>query len=152
MAVQTQIRHCRMLHLIRVCTVCFNYRKLRIKWNSLPQFRNIFQPRDSLPISAASALIFCYTPPHSSGGVLWFHVGSPCVRTSIRLTSVCPSVFHFRMITWVNINGFSPNLVCALILWRSGLGLLMGKFCQFLMELSAQDMPIFSFSDCNLSK
>ena len=25
-------------------------------------------------------------------------------------------------------HGFSPNLVCALILWRSGLGLLMGKF------------------------
>ena len=30
----------------------------------------------------------------------------------------------------VNINEFSPNLVCALILWRSGLGLLMGKFRQ----------------------
>ena len=24
--------------------------------------------------------------------------------------------FHFRMITLVNVNGFSPNLVCALIL------------------------------------
>ena len=47
-----------------------------------------------------------YTPPHDSGGVLWFHAGRPCVR---------PSVFSFRMITWVNINGFSPNLVCALI-------------------------------------
>ena len=34
-------------------------------------------------------------------------------------------------------NGFSPNLVCALILWKSGLGLLMGKFCQVLTELSA---------------
>ena len=41
--------------------------------------------------------------------------------------SVCPSVcFRFWIITWVNINGFSSNLVCALILWRSGLGLLMG--------------------------
>ena len=37
------------------------------------------------------------------------------------------------------------NLVCALILWRSGFGLLMGKFHQFLTELSAQDMPVFSF-------
>ena len=27
-----------------------------------------------------------------------------------------------------SVNGFSPNLVCALILCRSGLGLLMGKF------------------------
>ena len=69
----------------------------------------------------------------------------------VRLSSVSHwSVFHFRMITWVNINGFSPNLVCALILWRSGLGLLMGKFHQFLTELSAQD--IFSFPDDNLSK
>ena len=48
------------------------------------------------------------------------------------------SIFSFRIITWVNINGFSPNLVCALILWRSGLGLLMGKFCQILTELTAQ--------------
>ena len=44
------------------------------------------------------------------------------------------------------MNGFSPNLVCALILWRSGLGLLIGKFYQILMELSAIDMPIFLFS------
>ena len=45
-------------------------------------------------------------------------------------TSVCPSVF--RLITRVNFNGLSPNFVCTLILWRSGLGLLMGKFPQFL--------------------
>ena len=88
-----------------------------------------------------------YTTPHNSGGVLWFHIGRPWVRPSVR-----PSVFRFRMITWVNINGFSPNLVCGLILWRSGLGLLMGKFRQFLTVLSARDMPIFSFPDDNLSK
>ena len=63
--------------------------------------------------------------------------------SSVCPSSVCPSVFRFRMITCVNINGFSPNLVCALILWRSGLGLLMGKFRQFLTELSARDRPIF---------
>ena len=28
----------------------------------------------------------------------------------------------------------------------------MGKFCQFLTELSARDMPIFSFPDDNLTK
>ena len=56
------------------------------------------------------------------------------------------------MKTWLNINGFSPNLVCALILSRSGLVLLMGKFCLILTELSARDMPIFSFLDDNLSK
>ena len=65
---------------------------------------------------------------------------------------VCPSVFRFQTIAWVNINEFSPNLVCTLILWRSGLGLLMGKFCQNFTELPARDMPIFSFPDDNLSK
>ena len=74
------------------------------------------------------------------------------VSVSVCQLYVCLSIFRFRMITWVNINGFSPNLVCALILWRSGLGLLMGKFCQIFMKLSARDMPIFSFPDYNLSK
>ena len=74
------------------------------------------------------------------------------VCLSVRRMSVRPSVFRFQMITLVNINGFSPNLVCALILWRSGLGLLMGKFRQIFTELSARDTPIFSFPDDNLSK
>ena len=39
--------------------------------------------------------------------------------------------FHFRTITRVNRSGFSQNLVRALVLWRSGFGLLMGKFRQF---------------------
>ena len=43
-------------------------------------------------------------------------------------------------------------MVCALILWRSGLGLRTGKFRQFLTELSARDTPMFSFLDDNLSK
>ena len=47
---------------------------------------------------------------------------------------------------------FHQNLVCALILLRSGLGLLMGKFRQILTDLSARDTPIFSFPDDNLSK
>ena len=71
--------------------------------------------------------------------------------------SVCPSVirlsvFCFWMITRVKVNGFSPNLVCALILWRSCLESLMGKFSQFFFELSARDTPIFSFPGDNLSK
>ena len=71
-----------------------------------------------------------YTPPHNSGGVLWFHVGRPCACLSIQPSVSHPCVFAFRMITWVNVNGFSPNLVSALILWRSGLDLIMGKFRQ----------------------
>ena len=30
-----------------------------------------------------------YTPPHNSGGVLWFHIGRPCVRPSYIRPSVC---------------------------------------------------------------
>ena len=48
--------------------------------------------------------------------------------------------------------GFSPDLLYALRLRRSGLGLLMGKFRQIFTELSAQDTPIFSFPEDNLSK
>ena len=32
------------------------------------------------------------------------------------------------------MNGFSPNLVYALILWRSGLGLIMGNFVNILQN------------------
>ena len=76
---------------------------------------------------------FKFIPRHTIvaghyGFTLDFRVSvRPGVRPSIR-----PSVLRFQMITRVNINGFSPNLVCALILWRSGLGLLMGKFRQIL--------------------
>ena len=42
--------------------------------------------------------------------------GLTCRWTPTQSKTVHPSIFHFRMITWVNINGFSPNLVCALIL------------------------------------
>ena len=59
--------------------------------------------------------------------------------------------FRFQT-TLVNINGFMLNFLCALILWRSGFGLLMGKFCQFLTELSACDTSVFLFQDNNFSK
>ena len=57
------------------------------------------------------------------------------------LPVICP-YFHFRTITLVNVNGFSPNLVCALIFWRSALELLMGKFCQFLTVICLQHIHI----------
>ena len=72
------------------------------------------------------------------------------VGLSIRLLLI-HVYFHFQMITWVNINGLSPNLVCALILWIFGLGLPLGKFHQFLMDLSAPDMHISLFLDDNKS-
>ena len=52
------------------------------------------------------------------------------------------------MIPLVNINGFSPNLVYALILWRSAFRLLIGNF---LTEFSATDMSMFSVLDNNFS-
>ena len=48
--------------------------------------------------------------------------------------------------------GLKPNLLYALTLRRSGLGLLMGKFRQIFTELSARDTPISLFLDDNLSK
>ena len=94
----------------------------------------------------SNSQLFLYPATQLWWGIIVSHWSSVCPSI------VRPSVFCFRMITWVNINGFSPNLVCVLILWRSGLGLLMGKFRQFLTQLSARDTPIFSFPDYNLSK
>ena len=53
-----------------------------------------------------------------------------------RWMSVCLSICPFIRISFPddNFNGFSLNLVCALILWRTGLGLLMDIFRQILME------------------
>ena len=71
---------------------------------------------------------FLLFSPHYSGRVLVLRWPSVCL-------SVCPSIhkyFYLWMINWVNINRFSANLVCALILCRSGLGLLMVRFRQFL--------------------
>ena len=74
--------------------------------------------------------------------------------TLVVYMSVRPFVFSFwadnsSKCKWI----FTKFGVCIqLILWRSGLRLLMGKFCQFLTELSAQDTSIFSFPDNDWSK
>ena len=39
----------------------------------------------------------------------------------------------------------SPNLVCALILWKSSLGLLTGKYRQILKELAARPMTVAGY-------
>ena len=100
------------------------------------------------PVGLLFYFIF-HTPPHNSDGVLWFHVGRQCVCPSVRRPFVR---FSFQDDNLSNINRFSRNLVRALILWRSGLGLLMGTFRQIFTELSARDTPVFSFPDDNLSK
>ena len=64
-------------------------------------------------------MYYIFIPRHTI--VAGYYGFSLDVRVSVRFC-----------ITRVNINGFSPNLACALILCRSGLGLLMGKFRYFL--------------------
>ena len=49
-------------------------------------------------ISGYCSIYHFYTPPHNSGGVLWFHVGHPCVCPSIYQSGILPSVLpsvHF---------------------------------------------------------
>ena len=62
------------------------------------------------------------------------------------------SVFSFLDDNLSNINGFSPNLVSALLLWTSALGLLMGKFRSFWTELSARRTSVSYFQNNNVSK
>ena len=62
------------------------------------------------------------------------------------------SVFSFLDDNLSNINRFSPNLVSALLLWTSALGLLMGKFRPFWTELSARRTSVSYFQNNNVSK
>ena len=66
-----------------------------------------------------------------------------CVCLSVH-PSARPSVSH-TSIRISSINGCSPDLVCALIWWRSGLGLLMGKFRQFWQSYLPKTCPYFRF-------
>ena len=77
---------------------------------------------------------------------IWFGIFNGQIL-SIFDRVVCPRPIYICMITLVNINGFSPNLVCVLILWRSAFGLLMGKYHPFWTELSARNTSLFYFQD-----
>ena len=67
------------------------------------------------------------------------------VRVSVQPSVLRPSIFSFQDDKLSKYNGFSPNLVCALILWRSGLGLLMGKFVNFWWGCFPKTCPYFCF-------
>ena len=58
--------------------------------------------------------------------------------------SVCStSIFYFQDNNLSKSQSiFTKFFMCALILWSSALGLLVGKFRQFLTELSAHDTKI----------
>ena len=85
-------------------------------------------------------LHFYARPPHKWRGIMVSSWSSVCLfaHPLVCLSSVNLH-FHFRIITWVNVIGFSPNMVYGLILWKSGLGLSVGKFHLVLTELPAHD-------------
>ena len=97
----------------------------------------------------SSKFIF-YTPLHDRGAVLWFHVGCPCVRLDVSLSCGVRMYFLFQTKTWVTV-----SWTCALILQRSGSGLLMDKISSFFFfffffffdNLSACHTSVFSFPD-----
>ena len=90
-----------------------------------------------------------YTPPHNSGGALWFHVERPCVCLSV----VCSSThFSFQNDSLSKHQWIFTKLGMCIDIVEIWFGLLMGKFHLIFMELSARDTPIFSFPDDNLSK
>ena len=83
-----------------------------------------------------------YTPPHDSGGVLWFYIGRPCVCPSIRISFPDNSSKHQWMFTKFNMKIDSVEIWFGIAYRR-----ISSHF-----ELSAQNMPIFLFPDENLSK
>ena len=83
---------------------------------------------------------------------IWFGIANWQIPSNF-YGVICPRHAHiFVSGLCVNNKGFSPNLLYALTLRRSCLGLLMGKFRPIFTELSARDTPIFLFPDNNLSK
>ena len=90
--------------------------------------------------------IFChfYIPPPDSCRVLWFYVGCPCVCPSVGRPSIHISFQDDNLSKHQRI--FTKLGMC-IDLWKSGLGLLIGKFHQFLTELSACHTSPLSFSD-----
>ena len=77
--VPTKIRGCRMWCLIRVCTVCLKYRKLKIKWNNLK----------SLLRTYFSAYTQRQSTHQCSQGFDWFWVYSPVNTIKVMTDWLC---------------------------------------------------------------
>ena len=96
---------------------------------------------------------FYYTPPDDSGGVLWFHVGCPCVCLSISSSSICLSVCisvpddnlskHYLIFTK---HGMFIDIV---EIW---FGIAYGQILSNFDRVICRDTSIFLFPDNYLSK
>ena len=91
---------------------------------------------DGTPLTCSS--FFFMTPCHTI--VVGYYGITLVVHVSVCCTSVSSFLAdNLSKYQWI----FTRCYVCALILRRSGLGLKMGKFCQFLTELSARNTSLF---------
>ena len=84
--------------------------------------------------------------------LLFLHFHS-CSLFSLSLSFISSTIF-FSLSLGDNTKRcvVKPQLKKALPLWRSGLGLLMDKFCQLLTELSAHHTSVFLCPDDNMSE
>ena len=78
--------------------------------------------------------------------ICWFHrlqiiVSLTCIFLSCFLLSASSCCFYTFKLVFLLVS-----------IWRSGLGLLMAKFRQFLTEFSSRHMSVSSFPDHNFSK
>ena len=83
---------------------------------------------------------------------IWFGIANGQISSNF-CGVICPRHAHILFPDDNLVNkGYSPDLLYALTLRRSGSGIANGQFRQIFTELSARGTPIFSFLDDNFSK
>ena len=84
---------------------------------------------------------------------IWFGIADGQISSILTaLSSRDTPVFSFPYDNFSKYGWIFTNFLCALILWGSGLGLLIGKFRQLLRELSARDTSVVSFQNDHFSQ
>ena len=80
-----------------------------------------------------------YTLPFLCGWVLWFHFGHLCVNLSYHISGFCSQS------NLVNINGFPPDLICALIdIVQIWFGIAKGQISSF-WQISVCNMIVAGY-------